>query len=837
VQGSLDEKDLAELTAVCLDAHGLGDKLTAQPVPLSDDHLPTGPDDVDAVSVCTITDVQDVNALAAGQTLQFLPENLTVLYGGNASGKSGYVRVLKACCRARARDAEVLAYVFAPSSANEPSATIHYRVGESDRTAQWKSGVSAPEELAAVSVFDRDCASVYVDEENELAFRPMGLDAFDKLANACLHIREHVQGLLGQVHNRRPASLADSPVQVSSQVGQMLASLTGSTPPEHVRALDRLSEEQRERLTHLGTALGTDPAREAARLEADLRRMKRLAENVEAIETAVSDAALKELRTLQTEAVSKREAADLVATGAFEDDPLPEIGSETWKALWETARRYSEGCVYPGLEFPVVGERARCVLCQQALNEDAKDRLVRFEQFVRAEAEKVALEAEDALRHKRATIEQGAAIGQDTDELVAELRTLNETLAAKTATFLQLTTLRASALTKALEGHGWDGIPSLPASPSPGLQSLLILLKQNASELQAAVCPKGRAAMQTEYHQLADRLWLSKNLDDVLSEIDRLKQEAGLRQAIADTDTTAITKKSTELTKAVVTEELCQAFQEEISKLSAPPIRVHIETAGARRGVLYHRIRLTDAADVPVGRVVSEGEHQCIALATFLAELATSPDTSGIVLDDPVCSLDHVRRRRVAERLAEEARKRQVVVFTHDIVFLSYLRKAAEEGDVEHRILSVETVLGSGPGVCDVNVPWEGASVKKRIGSLKNTFQRAKAQYLQGKTDDYAVTVRSFNNQLRQTWERVVEQLLLNGVIQRFEPDVHTKQLDKVVDISQTDCDRVNAGMSECSRLLHDQPPAANEPIPGPGELHQALLNLEKWIVELNPRR
>ena len=39
-------------------------------------------------------------------------------------------------------------------------------------------------------------------------------------------------------------------------------------------------------------------------------------------------------------------------------------------------------------------------------------------------------------------------------------------------------------------------------------------------------------------------------------------------------------------------------------------------------------------------------------------------------MDDPVSSLDHVRMQAVAERLVQEAsRGRQVIVFTHNIVF------------------------------------------------------------------------------------------------------------------------------------------------------------------------
>jgi hypothetical protein len=42
---------------------------------------------------------------------------------------------------------------------------------------------------------------------------------------------------------------------------------------------------------------------------------------------------------------------------------------------------------------------------------------------------------------------------------------------------------------------------------------------------------------------------------------------------------------------------------------------------------------------------------------------------TGIVFDDPVSSLDHMRREQIARRLAREAKVRQVNVFTHDLAF------------------------------------------------------------------------------------------------------------------------------------------------------------------------
>lgn len=59
------------------------------------------PDAAEQVSLRALTEVVGVNALISGQTLEFGSTGLTIVYGDNASGKSGYARLIKAMVDAR----------------------------------------------------------------------------------------------------------------------------------------------------------------------------------------------------------------------------------------------------------------------------------------------------------------------------------------------------------------------------------------------------------------------------------------------------------------------------------------------------------------------------------------------------------------------------------------------------------------------------------------------------------------------------------------------------------------------------------------------------------------
>ena len=76
----------------------LGDR--AQSSPLDATHLPQPGAEREPVTLRSLMHHAGVNALAQDQTIRFGP-HLTVVYGANAAGKSGYTRILKRACRAR----------------------------------------------------------------------------------------------------------------------------------------------------------------------------------------------------------------------------------------------------------------------------------------------------------------------------------------------------------------------------------------------------------------------------------------------------------------------------------------------------------------------------------------------------------------------------------------------------------------------------------------------------------------------------------------------------------------------------------------------------------------
>jgi hypothetical protein len=105
---SLYDEDFYELTELCKGAHGLSESLDAKPLDKS--NIPTDRRAIGTVNLLSITHHSGVNALAENQKISF-SSGLTVVYGDNAAGKSGYTRILKSACKARGAE-EILGNVL-----------------------------------------------------------------------------------------------------------------------------------------------------------------------------------------------------------------------------------------------------------------------------------------------------------------------------------------------------------------------------------------------------------------------------------------------------------------------------------------------------------------------------------------------------------------------------------------------------------------------------------------------------------------------------------------------------------------------------------------------------
>lgn len=801
--------------------------------PLVADHLPAQMTESASVTLLSIHDVAHVNALAAEQVLSFGPEGLTVVYGENATGKSGYSRVLKKACRAR--DPEpILPNVFEEADGTA-EAKFDLLVGEEDVRVTWRDDGVPPDVLSAVAVFDSATARLFVDDENEVRYLPYGLDAFPRLGDLCGRIKQR----LGQQSPR--SGTASDPVTLlgDTEASRLMAALSADCCPIDAAALAYLGPTELKEIDALRAAQLQDPAIRARSLRSLVTRIRALRTRVELLVTPLSKEGVAELKRLSVEAQTSSSAARFASDTEFQQEPLQGVGSEAWRLMYEAARDFSERYAYPDASFPVTDDDSVCVLCQQPLVPQAAKRMRRFEEFVANKMAKKAASDEKAVQEKVKSLVGIGHRPEDADPaLLDELREIDADCCESLLSELDSLRAARTQCLAALDSGDWSVVRVLAVKSPESLKSIADGFEKDAVEAEHSADPEEQARISARLKELEARKALGGQMPQVAGTIQRKRSERDLAKCVESADTNTITRKGGLLYKTAVTETLGARLHDELVAVGAAHLPLGLTDRGAagKRLLRLAMSGIVKAATNP-SRVLSEGEHRAVAIAAMLAECGLQGHAFPIVFDDPVCSLDHRYRERVAARLVKESQRRQVIVLTHDVFFLAELEAQAQQRSLPIRSIALKRVAGV-VGLCDEGKPWRTMSVGERLDSCDRRAIGLEAVLESGNADEYEEQVGIVADRLRDALEEVVEEVVFNKVVTRFQDNVAVLRLDRVV----FDGEDYNSVMASYGRLstwspAHAEGAGAMRVTPSPSELRSEVNEISDFVKRLKSRQ
>jgi energy-coupling factor transporter ATP-binding protein EcfA2 len=786
--------------------------------------------------------VQNNDRLAGDQKLRMAGLGITLVYGENGSGKSGYTRIAKRLCRSLTSD-QLRGNVF-DAGGGPMRVQVRYQIGDDAVTEiDWDPATPPPSQLRQISVFDSHNARLYVESGNRIAYLPRELAILEHHGELCQRMATRFsadeKALAPRLRVPLPAGYAPG-----SAVALTLAKLDPkalSLPSEdEIRRLSELREPELGELARLEAELAADPVALAATRRRAITVLKRVGEVLAALRDGLSGKVGETIASARRELAQAVEAERIAATANFAGEPVANVGGEAWRILYEAARRFVAAEVKtPPARLPeATGDL--CVLCLEPLTPTGAARLARFNDFVSGEAAKRADGARDALKALLAQVEQvKVPAASVVEETLAGYGQLDATRATTVADIL-----KALAGFEAMRAALLD--ETATPAPAPDVTALAETVATEFTRLEDEAASLQRSASHTEVldakrmrlAELKDRTKLANDLEMVLQRLRDVTEQRSLTECQAQVATRSISTQITALRKQLVTEELERRIAEEIAALDLThlPFKVSDSSSG---GKSLFSVGLHGAGAVKNNQVLSEGEQRALALACFLAEIGGDDARYGIIVDDPVSSLDHLRIRKVAHRLVAEAKKgRQVIIFTHNLVFFNEVAsEAARAGDAAPLIKSfVAKTQSEGFGVIRENCePWV-ADLNARIETL-----RTRAKELNGvtdfDTDQYRRQTKDFYSDLRESWERAVEEVVFAKTVVRFVPDVMTGRL-KEVTVTDDDYRTIFFAMKRASeRSGHDMSVGRDIPQPSPDEMEADLKVLDDFRIELGKRR
>jgi len=762
-----DPEEIKQVYNVFLHSIGL-----LESSPILEIERPTFSSEKKHLQLLTLHSVNGVNRLATGQTLHFA-KNVTVIYGENATGKTGYGRILKSLGRCYEKETSILPNVY-ESEDVEQTAIILLKINDITHECEWRNGYLYAD-LQNISCFTNECVKISLTPKRELLVTPLGFHLFSILSDEL--------EALSQLHSQYMSSLKTTieflPVlNEKSQVYNFLSSLTETTSMEELSVFSVYSEDEtellREKENELQSLNKSLLNTESAILNKQIAELNDLISKAAFHKTTLTPGVNDEivLRLQEIEKLKENEAKDIQYIA--ERQGIEFYASPEFTAFLRAAENYLE---LLNKDYPQHGDI--CIYCRQPLREE--DAIVLLTEY------------RNLLRDT--TQAQLKSLNSQIDALLVPIQQLNEDLSILHSSFgedanglsiqpdmLKDYSDKIAALKKVLLSKDVSAITSLDFNLE--IDFVISMLTTRIEEVSALKTAKSTVLQELETRELQikkciaelkDRLTLHKHENTVKAVINNIKLHSSLSKLSTTFNTNALSRKTTAARSALIEGNFREIFDKELSrfKRSNFEIDVSFETdkgASVISQLIRDKHSLRD--------ILSEGEQKAIALAGFLTELRLEECDAPVVFDDPVTSLDHHIIDQIARRLIELSKERQVILFTHSIIFFNSIKQKSEIATYKGldfkfyettKDTNVTGILIESPNIREDNF--------SHYKGIINTILRTPLE--KRERSEVAMAIEGYNN-LRAAIEVLVETDLLQSAVKRYRKNIALTSLEKI---------------------------------------------------------
>ncbi|AOT06075.1 AAA family ATPase [Arthrobacter sp. U41] len=746
---------------------------------------------IEPLTLTLVSAVTGVNALVEGGVIE-PHEGLTILFGENGTGKTGYSRIFKSL--AASRTADVILGNIEATTPQAQSALVGYMLGGEAKTYSW-TGQQGVAPFTRMSIFDSPSVSFHVDDDLEYVYVPAALALFNHVIAGIKSVQSQIDQTVQDLKSGSTGILSRFPR--GSSVYPLIETLGAATDLEQLKAAADPDTDVDDRIADLRRTVA---ALEADTISAEIKLQQRVeriltqaavaARAIVAFKVADYDGELETLAGLEQDYRNFR-------TALFEAADLPAEPDDTWSRFIEAGESYETHLSVLGAH-----DADRCLYCRQPLSEAAHALIGKYSEYLE---DKITTDIAASKTRLNALTEPIVSINaSDASAFANEYADTNDKppfhggLGRTLAILVTLTeNLQSrSQVEKDLTDNAVEDQGALTAALETTTQTLGILRKQAATRADTLTDSK-KDLLELEAAAELTRSWtlIESHVRDA-KQADRLrilaKPMAGLLRSVTGLAKTA--------SDQMINESFDALFNEECAALRAPTLQV--EFVG-RQGRAQRR-KVLSGKHKP-SKVLSEGEQKVIAMADFLAEARLAGITAPVIFDDPVSSLDHRRINEVAQRITSLAETTQVVVFTHDIFFATTLLTLME-ATKRCSYFQITDEEGKGQITRATGPRWDSLNNLKK--NINETIQTARSQ--QG--DARAALVRTGYDWIRAWCEVFTETELLQGVTQRYQPNVRMTNLPKIkAGALPAAIETVNRIFEEACRYIdgHSQPLAS----------------------------
>lgn len=755
---------------------------------------------------------KNINALS-GDAQFSLGKGLNVFYGENGSGKSSYVRMFRKLADyylTSEKDLSIIPNVYDEDSMKEnmpQTVEITYLFGKSIKNEIVDINKSHSE-LRNINVFDSESVLPLINSDLTFSILPQGFENFQFISDLLDSLRKEASIIIEAEKAKQGKLFADSSYDlIQEELDRIRKEITDT---ENIKSFfDKnypRSESYEEVIGEIDLQIkeleSSNPKDKITILTSQKSKLISIKNSFNKLSTMLSQENIEKVNELIQDYEQKIKEEHKLNEVFQKSISFLEVINDEWFSFINTGKKY-----YESIKKVRVQETEPCIFCSQALDLAG----VKTIENNMSHISKSNNRELNCLENKIQKYNTESTRVNLTDEESALFE--SEKFLERIKTAIQLVNRNKDLFSsfliskKVITDEVVLDVTDILMEINKEIKTIddrignLNITKTGASDIVISL--KALKKTVTKNEKLHLSVGSLKEWFDIENSI------SDYSNAITKFSTTSLTQKQSEAFKEIVQDEYIETFERFAKELRVANVNLRITP---KKGKTL-RNKFVSSKEYKVSQIMSEGEQKAVAMAEFSTDLTMRQDYNTVLLDDPVTSLDYKRSEIIANLIYQLSSERQVIVFTHNIMFYYYLYNSSDKKNRENKFFKVDEFDNMNKGIVSESFSGRLENLKELMGKLKVQEQTINSKACFG--DELEEALKKAYADIRTWCELIVEEGFFKSVIRRYEPNImfsktksikgeFVEELTSVNDLFDKSC-RWMVGHSQPTETQHNR--------------------------------
>ncbi|MGG0889450.1 AAA family ATPase [Cytobacillus horneckiae] len=721
---------------------------------------------------------KNINAIS-GDVQFSLGKNLNVFYGENGSGKSSYVRMFRKLAEnyhTSEKDLTILPNVYEEEQSEESLAqTVEVAYLLDEKMNNNLVDINEPHNvLSKINVFDSDSVLPLINNDLTFSILPKGFDKFQIVTMLLDLLRKDVSTTIRVEEEKQGRIFSDSSFNF---IQEELNRITKEVKESHgIRkflnsnyprsdAYEEVIEEIDIQIKDLEATNLKDKITILTAQRTKLRSIrdafKKLSailnvENIEKVNALIKDYETKIQEERDFNQAFKKNVSFL------------NVVNDEWFDFVKLGKKY-----YESINQNHIHEGDSCIFCSQSLSTLSVNVIeTNFSHIIKSKKGSI-----DAIEKELLKQELQDIVVNFSDEEHALIE--SERLLGRIKSAIQLVNRNKELFSSLLTSK-----KTITDDVSLDLTDIFEEINQELSEIEGRItnlndtkveADKKIGSLKDTRETLIKNEKLHSSHDLLVEWFNIQKSIKELRTAKSKFSTNSLTQKQSEAFQCIVQDKYFDIFERFAQELKVSNVNLRLIP---KKGETLRK-KSVSSKEYKVSQIMSEGEQKAVAMAEFATDLTMRGDFNTILLDDPVTSLDYKRSEIIANLIYKLSLERQVIVFTHNIMFYYYLCNAcSKDKNKGNKFFKVDEIDKLNKGFVSESFSGRLENLNEIMKKLKVQEQTINSKKCFG--DALEEALKKAYSDIRTWCELIVEEGFFKSVIRRYEPNIMFTKVNSI---------------------------------------------------------